>query len=63
MGGFINSTNEVAGKYQFNGVDLDWQFPATVNDMANLALLFKEWRKELKNEAKSPKPVENHVCF
>ncbi|XVF48292.1 hypothetical protein PTKIN_Ptkin03bG0178700 [Pterospermum kingtungense] len=51
-GVFINSTIEVARKYQFDGVDLDWEFPATVNDMANLALL-KQWRKALENEAKT----------
>lgn len=52
-GVFINSTIEIARKYQFDGVDLDWEFPATVGDMANLALLFKEWRKALENEAKT----------
>ncbi|XP_022731617.1 chitinase-like protein 3 [Durio zibethinus] len=52
-GAFINSTIEVARTYEFNGVDLDWEFPATVNDMANLVLLFKEWRKALKIEAKT----------
>ncbi|XVE71246.1 hypothetical protein DITRI_Ditri10aG0135300 [Diplodiscus trichospermus] len=52
-GVFINSTIDVARNYQFDGVDLDWEFPATVNDMANLALLLKEWRNALGNEAKT----------
>ncbi|EOY29370.1 hypothetical protein QUC31_020829 [Theobroma cacao] len=52
-GVFINSTIEVARAYKCDGVDLDWEFPATVDDMANLALLLKEWRKELKTEAKT----------
>ncbi|KAK8650000.1 hypothetical protein V6N13_139651 [Hibiscus sabdariffa] len=52
-GVFINSTIEVARYYQFDGVDLDWEFPATGDDMANLALLFKEWREALENEAET----------
>ncbi|XP_057504742.1 class V chitinase CHIT5a-like [Actinidia eriantha] len=48
---FINSTIEVARKYRFDGVDLDWEFPANDTDMSNLALLLKQWREALEKEA------------
>ena len=44
---FIESTIEVARKYGFDGVDLDWEFPVNDEDMENLALLYKEWRRAL----------------
>ncbi|KAL5785971.1 hypothetical protein ACOSQ2_008363 [Xanthoceras sorbifolium] len=54
---FINSSIEVARRYGFEGVDLDWEFPADNEDMSNLALLYIQWRKALKFEAKtSQKP-------
>lgn len=48
---FINSTIEVARKYGFDGVDLGWEFPANDEDMANLALLFQQWRQAIEIEA------------
>ncbi|KAL0016504.1 hypothetical protein SO802_003573 [Lithocarpus litseifolius] len=50
---FINSGIKIAQKFGFNGLDLDWEFPANKVDMSNLALLFNEWQKALVNEAKS----------
>ncbi|PON99203.1 1,4-alpha-glucan-branching enzyme [Trema orientale] len=44
---FIGSTIEVARRFGFDGVDLDWEFPANDEDMENLALLYKEWRGAL----------------
>ncbi|KAF5461362.1 hypothetical protein F2P56_017467 [Juglans regia] len=50
---FIDSTIEVARKYGFHGVDLDWEFPANEEDMSNLALLYKQWRETLVDEART----------
>lgn len=48
---FINSTIRVARDYNFDGIDLDWEFPSNESDMSNLGLLFKEWREALEYEA------------
>ncbi|KAG6698171.1 hypothetical protein I3842_08G007100 [Carya illinoinensis] len=50
---FIDSTIEVARKYGFHGVDLDWEFPANEEDMSNLALLYKQWQEALVDEART----------
>jgi chitinase len=48
---FINSTISVARKYGFDGLDFDWEFPNTPQDMSNLSLLFKEWHEAIENES------------
>ncbi|XP_061363885.1 class V chitinase CHIT5-like [Gastrolobium bilobum] len=49
---FINSTIHVAREYGFNGLDLDWEYPADEKDMSNLALLYKEWHQALVVESR-----------
>ncbi|KAK9100368.1 hypothetical protein Scep_023798 [Stephania cephalantha] len=48
---FIASTINVARTYGFDGLDLDWEFPATQQDMSNLATLFVEWRTAVDKES------------
>ncbi|CAJ1944770.1 unnamed protein product [Sphenostylis stenocarpa] len=50
---FINSTIAVARAFGFHGVDLDWEFPRTANEMNGLGQLFKEWRAAIFAEAAS----------
>ncbi|KAK7347567.1 hypothetical protein VNO80_22102 [Phaseolus coccineus] len=56
---FINSTIAVARAFGFHGVDLDWEFPRTANEMNDLGQLFKEWRAAIASEASftSRKPL------
>ncbi|KAI8020456.1 Class V chitinase CHIT5a [Camellia lanceoleosa] len=41
---FIKSTIDVARKYGFDGLDLDWEFPQNPQDMTRFSMLFYEWR-------------------
>ncbi|KAI8570450.1 hypothetical protein RHMOL_Rhmol01G0034900 [Rhododendron molle] len=49
---FIQSCIEVARRYDFHGIDLDWEFPRNPKDMRNLGNLFKEWRARVNKEAR-----------
>lgn len=48
---FIHSSIEVARKFGFDGIDLDWEHPQDTKDMENYGLLLEEWRLEVQKEA------------
>ncbi|CAI0379538.1 unnamed protein product [Linum tenue] len=48
---FIASTIKSARDHNFDGLDLDWEFPQTPGEMSNLATLFQEWRASLLSES------------
>jgi chitinase len=48
---FINSTIEVARTFGFDGIDFDWEFPQTTNEMNNLGELFFQWRNAISAES------------
>nr|GEV48596.1 acidic mammalian chitinase-like [Tanacetum cinerariifolium] len=48
---FINSTIKVARDYNFDAIDLNWEFLTNSSDMWYLGLMFKEWHQALESEA------------
>ncbi|GAU14257.1 hypothetical protein TSUD_308170 [Trifolium subterraneum] len=50
---FIDSSIQLARDNNFNGLDLDWEYPSSDTDKTNYGLLITEWRAAVAKEASS----------
>lgn len=50
---FISSCIQVARKFGFDGMDLNWQFPKNKREMEDFGILLAEWRSAIVEEARS----------
>ncbi|CAJ1975565.1 unnamed protein product [Sphenostylis stenocarpa] len=48
---FIDSSIQQARENNFDGLDLDWEYPSSDTDRSNLALLLREWRAAVDQES------------
>jgi chitinase len=50
---FIDSSIKLARSNNFHGLDLDWEYPSTKEEMTNFGSLLNEWRAAVAAESKS----------
>ncbi|KAL5539972.1 hypothetical protein UlMin_043698 [Ulmus minor] len=50
---FIDSSIKLARNNNFDGLDVDWEYPSTSTDIANFGTLLTEWRSAVASEASS----------
>lgn len=59
---FINSAKQFMGQYGFDGIDIDWEYPA-VADKENLVNLVKEMRQEFGNDTGISMTIPPRSCM
>jgi len=55
MNGFVYDSIEFLRKYNFDGLDIDWEYPRGPDDKASFVSLVRELRLAIEGEAKSSK--------